>query len=92
MFYDISEPITGMPCGKVHTVYDVFRRGKEQSEDGPAVGEVRNHKSSESRSYGNIEITVIVVTTSGATETSRRKMSMPIVKMSVPEVSQNRHF
>ncbi|KAF8385495.1 acs-3 [Pristionchus pacificus] len=36
------EPITGMPCGKVHTVYDVFRRGKEQSEDGPAVGEIRN--------------------------------------------------
>lgn len=36
----LAVPIKGLPCGKVHTVYDVFRRGKEQSRDGPAIGEV----------------------------------------------------
>ncbi|GMR59984.1 hypothetical protein PMAYCL1PPCAC_30179 [Pristionchus mayeri] len=36
------EPITGLPCDQVKTVYDVFRRGKEMSEDGPAIGDIRN--------------------------------------------------
>ncbi|GMS81759.1 hypothetical protein PENTCL1PPCAC_3934 [Pristionchus entomophagus] len=36
------EPITGLPCGEVYTVYDVFRRGMEESGDGPAMGEIRN--------------------------------------------------
>ncbi|GMT11962.1 hypothetical protein PFISCL1PPCAC_3259, partial [Pristionchus fissidentatus] len=36
------EPITGLPCGQVHTVYDVVRRGMEESNDGPFIGEIHN--------------------------------------------------